>query len=114
MASHYEEYDAAAKRRIARGFVDRVREMNAEMSIPQAVEAMTAGDVAEVTRRALNEAHGELHSLSESPMAHMMDLGYPVPKHMHFEECEEIVARCLPAAEREKWQKQRKAPAAKL
>ena len=55
-------------------------------------------------------------AFAQAPFSHLMDLGYPVPKYMTLPECEAIVARFLPAAERGVWERQAgaAAPRAKL
>lgn len=98
LASHYEDYDAAAKAAIATGFVAAVREMNKEMRIPSHVPEMTAEDVPVVAARALGEAHG----------ANLLELGYPVPTYMSEEECNEMVARFLPPKEKERYEELRR------
>ena len=53
-------------------------------------------DVAEVTTRALAEAHGSKYPAFT--FRHLMDTGYPVPMYMSYQQCEEIVKKLLPAA----------------
>lgn len=93
---------ATAKRVLAREFVERIAAMNADMSIPTEVKDMKASDVDEVATRALKEAHGELHGMS-NPVAHLLDLGYPVPKYMTHDDCKAIIASVLPAEEKDKY-----------
>lgn len=60
---------------LARAFIREIRDMNAHMGIPTSVERLTPGDVPEIARRALKEAHGT----------------YPVPKYMEREQCEGLL-----------------------
>lgn len=92
--------DRDGRQKLAEAFVDRIREMNTYMKIPTEVPGMKALDVKEVARRAMAEAHGELHSALTSPLSWAFDLGYPNPKYMTQAECEKIVARLLPADQR--------------
>merc|ERR1712110_678183 len=94
------EHEPAAMRAVARKFVARVSEMNAEMNIPAEVSKMTAADVKNVAARALTEAHGSGHSPLSNTWNYVLDLGMPVPSYMTMEDCELIVAECLPAAEK--------------
>jgi len=104
IASHYKDYTLDEKRDVARQFVAEIRAMNAEMNIPQTVPQMKASDVAEVAKRALAEAHGELNGgFLNAPYKHFMDLGYPVPKHLSDFGCQSIIASTLPEGEREAW-----------
>jgi alcohol dehydrogenase class IV len=93
----------AKKREIAQKFVDRIAEMNKTMDIPSEVKGMEVAHVDQVATRALKEAHGDQHSLLSKPVLAALDLGYPVPKYMTHDECKEIIAMVLPAAEKAKW-----------
>eukprot|EP00930_Biecheleria_cincta_P095231 TRINITY_DN87216_c0_g1_i1.p1 TRINITY_DN87216_c0_g1~~TRINITY_DN87216_c0_g1_i1.p1 ORF type:complete len:468 (-),score=91.71 TRINITY_DN87216_c0_g1_i1:39-1442(-) len=84
-------------------FVDAVRDLNAKMDIPLVLKEMKASDVKEVAVRALQEAHGEQHSLFAKPMMYTLDLGYPVPKYMTQDECETLLAKLLTQEERQGW-----------
>ena len=64
---------------LAQRFVERVRELNRTVGIPEKLEALKAGDVHEVARAAMIEAHRD----------------YPVPKNMRLPEAETLLRRCL-------------------
>jgi len=98
LVNEYEQTDLTAKRSIARTFIDRIYQMNAEMALPSQVKDMKVSDVAEVAARACREAHGEVHGFNNI-LAAAFELGYPVPKYMTETHCKEIVAKCLPLAE---------------
>jgi alcohol dehydrogenase class IV len=64
---------------LARRFVERVRELNRTVGIPDKLTALNAVDVPEVARAAMIEAHRD----------------YPVPKNMSLAEAETLLQRCL-------------------
>jgi alcohol dehydrogenase class IV len=64
---------------LAQRFVTRVRELNRTVGIPEKLEALKAGDVPEVARAAMVEAHRD----------------YPVPKNMSLAEAEGLLQKCL-------------------
>ena len=64
---------------LAKRFVERVRELNRTVGIPEKLEALKAADVPEVARAAMIEAHRD----------------YPVPKNMAPAEAEALLRRCL-------------------
>jgi alcohol dehydrogenase class IV len=64
---------------LAQRFVARVRELNRTVGIPEKLEALKAGDVPEVARAAMVEAHRD----------------YPVPKNMSLAEAEGLLRQCL-------------------
>lgn len=97
--------EAKDKCALARRFVARIRELNVEMCLPTEVKDMKAEHVRDVATRALREAHGELHGFSR-PLAHMLDLGYPVPKYMTLRRCEIIVSEILPQEQKLLWASQ--------
>jgi len=91
--------DTTAKVKLANAFVERIQQMNLELSIPSHVNNMKAGDVAEVAKRALNEAHGMIHNpFSLNLVSWILDLGYPNPKYMTQPECEAIIRKVLSTA----------------
>jgi alcohol dehydrogenase class IV len=55
-----------------------VRELNRAVGIPDKLAALKAGDVPEVARAAMIEAHRD----------------YPVPKNMSLAEAEALLGRC--------------------
>jgi alcohol dehydrogenase class IV len=69
---------AESKEALAQRFVDRVRELNRTVGIPEKVAALQTGDVGEIARAAMIEAHRD----------------YPVPKNMNLAEAEALLARC--------------------
>jgi alcohol dehydrogenase class IV len=91
---------ADARHRVAQLFVAHVQKMNQDMNLPREVPELRAEDVHGIAVRALREAHGRLHGLG---LKWLLDLGYPVPKEMDLQRCQEIVAACLPANERLSW-----------
>jgi alcohol dehydrogenase class IV len=64
---------------LAQRFVERVRELNRTVGIPEKLEALKAADIHEVARAAMIEAHRD----------------YPVPKNMAPAEAEALLRRCL-------------------
>lgn len=80
---------------IARAFIQRIRELCAEMKVPSVVEGMTRSDVPEVAKRAMEEAHGSRYPLFTSQ--YLLDTGYPVSMYMTQKQCEQIVEKILPA-----------------
>ncbi len=64
---------------LAQRFVDRVRELNRAVGIPEKVAPLRAEDVGLVARAAMIEAHRD----------------YPVPKNMSLAEAETLLRRCL-------------------
>lgn len=95
--------DADAKSSLARRLVAKIRQLNTDMAIPTEVKEMKAEHVREVAQRALREAHGELHGFSK-PIAHLLDLGMPVPKYITLARCEAIIAEVLPLEQKRIWQ----------
>ena len=80
----------ASKRRLARAFVARVRQMNANMGVPSCVNNMTEADVDRVVDRALTESHGEGRSFD------LFDFGYPTPRYMERADMVKVVRSILP------------------
>jgi alcohol dehydrogenase class IV len=64
---------------LAQRFVERVRELNRTTGIPEKLAPLKAGDVPEVARAAMIEAHRD----------------YPVPKNMSLSEAEALLRRCV-------------------
>lgn len=109
LASHYQEHSPDDKKRLGRKFVEAVRSMCAEMKIPQTVPQMKASDLNTISVRAAKEAHGELFGgFTQAPVAHAVDLGYPVPKHAGIMELESIASHCLIPEEQAIWESQYK------
>jgi len=90
------EPTASGHRRTAENFLAKLKELGAKMGVPVVVDNMKSEDVAEVTTRALAEAHGSKYPAFT--FRHLMDTGYPVPMYMSYQQCEEIVKKLLPAA----------------
>jgi alcohol dehydrogenase len=63
---------------LAQRFVERVRELNRTVGIPEKLEVLKAQDIPEVARAAMIEAHRD----------------YPVPKNMSLGEAEALLGRC--------------------
>lgn len=70
---------AEPKPALAQRFVDRVRELNRTVGIPDKIAALVPGDVPEIARAAMIEAHRD----------------YPVPKDMTLPEAEALLRRML-------------------
>ena len=68
-----------SKAALAQRFVDRVRELNRTVGIPEKVAPLRAEDVGLIARAAMVEAHRD----------------YPVPKNMSLGEAEALLQRCL-------------------
>jgi alcohol dehydrogenase class IV len=64
---------------LAQRFVDRVRELNRTIGIPEKVAPLRPEDVGVIARAAMVEAHRD----------------YPVPKNMSLAEAETLLGRCL-------------------
>ncbi len=64
---------------LAQRFVERVRELNRTVGIPDKLAALKAADIPAVARAAMIEAHRD----------------YPVPKNMSLPEAEALLQRCL-------------------
>jgi alcohol dehydrogenase len=71
---------ADAQSVLARRFVERVRELNRTVGIPEKLAALKPGDVTGIARAAMIEAHRD----------------YPVPKNMTLGEAESLLQRLLP------------------
>jgi alcohol dehydrogenase class IV len=71
---------ADAQSVLARRFVERVRELNRTVGIPEKLAALKPGDVTGIARAAMIEAHRD----------------YPVPKNMALGEAESLLQRLLP------------------
>jgi alcohol dehydrogenase class IV len=69
----------ASQAALARRFVERVRALNRTVGIPERIDALRAGDVPEIARAAMVEAHRD----------------YPVPKDMTLPEAEALLRRML-------------------
>jgi alcohol dehydrogenase len=68
-----------AKPVLAQRFVDRVRELNRTVGIPEKIDALVARDVPEIATAAMIEAHRD----------------YPVPKNMTLPEAEALLRRMM-------------------
>ena len=66
---------------LAARFVERVRELNRTIGIPEKLDALKAADIPAVARAAMIEAHRD----------------YPVPKNMSFAAAEALLGRLLPS-----------------
>jgi alcohol dehydrogenase class IV len=64
---------------LARRFVERVRELNRTVGIPEKLESLKSADIPAVARAAMIEAHRD----------------YPVPKNMSLAEAEALLRGCL-------------------
>ena len=65
---------------LAERFVERVRELNRTIGIPDRLEALRREDIPEVARAAMIEAHRD----------------YPVPANMNLAQAERLLSACLP------------------
>jgi alcohol dehydrogenase len=68
-----------SKSALAQRFVDRVRELNRTVGIPEKIAPLRAEDVGTIARAAMVEAYRD----------------YPVPKNMRLGEAEALLQRCL-------------------
>jgi alcohol dehydrogenase class IV len=68
-----------SKAALAQRFVDRVRELNRTVGIPEKIAPLRAEDVGTIARAAMVEAYRD----------------YPVPKNMRLGEAEALLQRCL-------------------
>ena len=66
---------------LARKFIAAVEQLNADLAIPTTLDALQEGDIPDLARAACWEAH----------------TGYPVPRYMTQEICEDIIRQALPA-----------------
>jgi len=64
---------------LAQRFVDRVRQLNRTVGIPDKLAALKSADIPEVARAAMVEAHRD----------------YPVPRNMSLGEAEALLRRCI-------------------
>ena len=71
--------ESEAKGVLAQRFIDRVRELNRTVGIPDKIASLKAADVPAIARAAMIEAHRD----------------YPVPKNMRLAEAETLLRRCL-------------------
>jgi alcohol dehydrogenase class IV len=71
--------ESEAKGVLAQRFIDRVRELNRTVGIPDKIASLKAADVPAIARAAMIEAHRD----------------YPVPKNMSLAEAETLLRRCL-------------------
>eukprot|EP00929_Paragymnodinium_shiwhaense_P087735 TRINITY_DN4787_c0_g1_i2.p1 TRINITY_DN4787_c0_g1~~TRINITY_DN4787_c0_g1_i2.p1 ORF type:complete len:470 (+),score=138.04 TRINITY_DN4787_c0_g1_i2:77-1486(+) len=99
---HKEAFTMDASERLswARKLIEKIYAMNKEMNLSAEVASMKAEDVPVIAQRALNEAHGDGQSMASGGF--WLDLGYPVPRYMNFEEMKVLVAKLAPAEERKK------------
>jgi alcohol dehydrogenase len=67
---------------LAAKFIDAVEQLNRDIGIPTQLDALKEADIPALARAALHEAH----------------TGYPVPRYMTQEQCEELIRRLLPTA----------------
>ena len=65
---------------LAQRFIDKVKSMNENMSIPTFIKELQEKDISLIAERALYEAHPD----------------YPVPRIMTQEECEDLIRKLLP------------------
>jgi alcohol dehydrogenase class IV len=68
---------------LAAAFIDGVEALNRDVGIPTTLAALREADIPDLAKAALHEAH----------------TGYPVPRYMTQDECEQIIRRVLPRAE---------------
>ncbi|MCL4738411.1 MAG: iron-containing alcohol dehydrogenase [Burkholderiaceae bacterium] len=65
---------------LAQAFIDGVEALNRDIGIPATLAALREADIPELAKAALHEAH----------------TGYPVPRYMTQDECEQMIRRVLP------------------
>jgi len=67
---------------LAQKFLDAVDQLNADLGIPTTLEALQQADIPALAKAACHEAH----------------TGYPVPRYMSRQECEDLIRLALPSA----------------
>lgn len=67
---------------LAQKFLDGVDQLNRDLGIPTTLEALQEADIPELAQAACHEAH----------------TGYPVPRYMTQQECENLIRQALPVA----------------
>lgn len=67
---------------LAQKFLDAVDQLNADLGIPKVLDALQEADIPDLARAACHEAH----------------TGYPVPRYMTQEQCEDMIRKVLPGA----------------
>jgi alcohol dehydrogenase class IV len=67
---------------LAQKFLDAVDQLNADLGIPKVLDALQESDIPDLARAACHEAH----------------TGYPVPRYMTQEQCEDMIRKVLPGA----------------
>lgn len=65
---------------LAQKFLDAVDQLNADLGIPKVLDALQESDIPDLARAACHEAH----------------TGYPVPRYMTQEQCEDMIRKVLP------------------
>jgi alcohol dehydrogenase class IV len=65
---------------LAQKFLDAVDQLNADLGIPLSLDALQESDIPDLARAACHEAH----------------TGYPVPRYMTQEQCEDMIRKVLP------------------
>ncbi len=65
---------------LAQKFLDAVDQLNADLGIPTTLETLQAADIPALAKAACREAH----------------TGYPVPRYMSQQQCEELIGLALP------------------
>lgn len=65
---------------LAQKFLDAVDQLNADLGIPTTLEALQEADIPALAKAACHEAH----------------TGYPVPRYMSQQECEDLIRQALP------------------
>lgn len=68
---------------LAQKFLDAVDQLNADLGIPTTLQALQEVDIPALAKAACHEAH----------------TGYPVPRYMSQQECEDLIRQALPSAE---------------
>ena len=109
LMSHYSDGNPTDTAAGAVALVTEIRSLLASMQMNVVVPKMKASDIANIARRALSEAHGEVIG----GLANVLDLGYPVPKYMSIDECESLISNFLCADEKHIWA-QGRSPRSKL
>jgi alcohol dehydrogenase class IV len=67
---------------LAQKFLDAVDQLNHDLDIPTTLAALQEADIPQLAKAACHEAH----------------TGYPVPRYMTQEECEDLIRKALPPA----------------
>jgi len=87
---------ADSEAKLARAFIQRVKDLHAAMAMPTHIPDMRPEHIAQLAHRAMEEAHGERHSMLFNFTEFFKDPGYPTIKYMSTGDCQALLRRLLP------------------